>query len=43
MVSLNELFLDKFGAEHEDFETLMEDWFYDEEWPVKKGERNVPT
>jgi hypothetical protein len=40
-VVLNESFLEQFGVEHEDFETLMEDWFYDEEWLVKKGERNV--
>jgi hypothetical protein len=31
MVSLNKLFLENFGVEHEDFETLMEDWFFDEE------------
>jgi hypothetical protein len=39
---LNESFLDKFRIDHNDFETLMEDWFVDEEWPTKKGERNVP-
>jgi len=43
MVSMNESFLDKFGGEHEDFKTLMEDWFFDEEWPMKKWERNVRT
>jgi hypothetical protein len=43
IVSLNESFLDKFGVEHKDFETLMEDWFFNEEWPMKKGERNVPA
>jgi hypothetical protein len=21
----------------------MEDWFFNEEWPAKKGERNLPT
>jgi hypothetical protein len=42
-VALNESFLEQFRVEHEDFETLMEDWFYDEEWLVKKGEIYVPT
>jgi len=37
-VSLDKSFLDQFIVEHEDFETLMEDWFFDEAWPVKKGE-----
>jgi hypothetical protein len=41
-VSLDESFLDKFRIDHKDFETLMEDWFVDEEWPVKKGERYIP-
>jgi hypothetical protein len=30
-------FLKQFEVEHEVLETLMEDWLYDEEWPVKKG------
>jgi hypothetical protein len=42
-VSLDESFLDKFRINHKDFETLMEDWFVDEEWPVKKGERYIPA
>jgi hypothetical protein len=41
-ISLDESFLDKFRVEHKDFETLMEDWFVDEEWPVKEGERYIP-
>jgi hypothetical protein len=43
MVSLNESFLDKFGVEHKDFKTLMEDWFFDEEWPVKKWGKECPN
>jgi len=35
--------VDKFGCENEHFKTFMEEWFYDEEWPLKKGERNVPA
>jgi hypothetical protein len=31
-MALNESFLEQFRVDHEDFETLMEDWFYDEEW-----------
>jgi len=42
-VALNKSFLDKFGIDYNDFKTLMEDWFVDEEWTTKKGERNVPT
>jgi hypothetical protein len=41
-VALNESFLKQFRVEHEDFESLMEDWFYDEEWSVKKSERYIP-
>jgi hypothetical protein len=37
---LDESFLDKFRVEHKDFETLMEDWFVDEEWS-SKGRGNI--
>jgi hypothetical protein len=42
-IALDESFLDKFRVDHNDFETLMEDWFIDEEWSLKKGERYVLT
>jgi hypothetical protein len=35
---LDESFLEKFEIDHKDFKTLIEDWFMDEEWPVKRGE-----
>jgi hypothetical protein len=35
IISLDESFLEKFRIDHKDFETLMEDWFVDEEWLVK--------
>jgi len=34
--------MDKFGVEHKDFETFMEDWFDNEEWLVKEGEIYIP-
>jgi len=34
-MALDESFLDKFGVYHDEFETLMEDWFVDEEKPLK--------
>jgi hypothetical protein len=40
-VVLNKSFLEQFEVEHEYFKTLMEDWFYDEEWPVQKGEMHM--
>jgi len=43
IVAIVEMFLDKFRVDHNDFETLMEDWFIDEEWPLNKGERHVLT
>jgi hypothetical protein len=42
-VSLDESFLDKFRVDHKDFESLMENWFVDEEWMVKKGEIYIPA
>jgi hypothetical protein len=39
-MALNESFLEQFRVNHEDFETLMEDWFYDEEW-LKKREKGM--
>jgi hypothetical protein len=35
IVSLDESFLDKFNIYHKEFETLMEDWVVDKEWPEK--------
>jgi hypothetical protein len=37
-VAMNDSFLEHFRVKHEYFESLVEDWFYDEEWPVKKSE-----
>jgi len=33
--------MDKFRVEHKDFEGLMEEWFFEEERPVKEGERYI--
>jgi hypothetical protein len=41
-ISLDKSFLDKFEVDHTNFESLIEDWFVDEEWSVKKGEIYVP-